>query len=96
MLTIQVCINSREYLLNKYKVLNRTNITEINDTSILLEDIEKYILQYEPKYVFVDYFIMVDGYNFRIQGKRLRYINNMLEELENKYNVVVLVALNKI
>jgi len=90
------CVNSKEYLLNKYKVLNRANITLISDTSLLLEDIEKYILQYKPKYVFVDYFIMVDGYNFRIQGKKLYYIRNMLEDLESKYNVVVLVALNKI
>lgn len=89
------CVNSKEYLLNKYKVLNRTNITVINDTSLLLEDIEKYILQYKPKYVFVDYFIMVDGYNFRIQGKKLYYIRNVLESLESKYNVVVLMALNK-
>ncbi len=89
------CVNSKEYLLNKYKVLNRANITLINDTSLLLEDIEKYILQYKPKYVFVDYFIMVDSYNFRIQGKKLYYIRNMLEDLESKYNVVVLVALNK-
>ena len=84
------CVNSKEYLLNKYKVLNIENITVINDTSLLLEDIEKYILQYKPKYVFVDYFIMVDGYNFRIQGKKLYYIRNMLEDLESKYNVVVL------
>jgi len=90
------CVNSKEYLLNKYKVLNRANITLISDTSLLLEDIEKYILQYKPKYVFVDYFIMVDSYNFRIQGKKLYYIRNMLEDLESKYNVVVLVALNKI
>ena len=89
------CVNSKEYLLNKYKVLNRANITLISDTSLLLEDIEKYILQYKPKYVFVDYFIMVDSYNFRIQGKKLYYIRNMLEDLESKYNVVVLVALNK-
>lgn len=90
------CVNSKEYLLSKYKVLNRANITLISDTSLLLEDIEKYILQYKPKYVFVDYFIMVDSYNFRIQGKKLYYIRNMLEDLESKYNVVVLVALNKI
>ncbi len=90
------CVNTKEYLLNRYKVLNRANIIVINDTSLLLEDIEKYILQYEPKYVFVDYFILVKGYNFRVQGKRLSYINNMLVSLENKYNVVVLVALNKI
>ena len=90
------CVNSKEYLLNKYKVLNRENITVINDTSLLLEDIEKYILQYKkPKYVFVDCFIMVDGYNFRIQGKKLYYIRNVLESLESKYNVVVLMALNK-
>ena len=67
------CVNSKEYLLRKYKVLNRANITIINDTSLLLDDIEKYILQYKPKYVFVDYFIMVDSYNFRIQGKKLYY-----------------------
>lgn len=90
------CVNSKEYLLNKYKVLNRANITLINDTSLLLENIEKYILQYKPKYVFVDYFIMVDSYNFRIQGKKLYYIRNMFEDLESKYNIVVLVALNKI
>lgn len=90
------CVNSKEYLLNKYKVLNRANITLISDTSLLLEDIEKYILQYKkPKYVFVDCFIMVDGYNFRIQGKKLYYIRNVLESLESKYNVVVLMALNK-
>ena len=89
------CVNSKEYLLRKYKVLNRANITIINDTSLLLDDIEKYILQYKPKYVFVDYFIMVDSYNFRIQGKKLYYIRNMLESLESKYNVVVLMALNK-
>lgn len=89
------CVNSKEYLLNKYKVLNRENIIVINDTSLLLEDIEKYILQYKPKYVFVDYFIMIKGYNFRVQGKKLYYINNLIEELESQYNVVVLVALNK-
>ena len=77
-------------------MLNRENITVINDTSLLLEDIEKYILQYKPKYVFVDYFIMVDGYYIRVQGKKLYNIRNMIEKLESKYNVVVLVALNKI
>ena len=48
------CFNSKEYLLSKYKVLSRENIIVINDTSLLLEDVEKYILQYKPKYVFVD------------------------------------------
>ncbi|MCX4254416.1 MAG: hypothetical protein OSJ63_04005 [Bacilli bacterium] len=89
------CFNSKEYLLSKYKVLSRENIIVINDTSLLLEDVEKYILQYKPKYVFVDYFIMVDGYHIKVQGKRLHYIRNMLEDLESKYNVVVSVALNK-
>ncbi len=89
------CLNSKEYLLSKYKVLNRENITVINDTSLLFEDIEKYILQYKPKYVFVDYFIMVDDKHFKVQGKRLYYIRNILESLERKYNVAVLVALNK-
>ncbi len=89
------CVNSKEYLLNKYKVLNRENITVINDTSLLLEDIEKYILQYNPKYVYVDYFIMVDGYHIKVQGKKLHYMRNMLEDLESKYNVVMLIALNK-
>lgn len=89
------CVNSKEYLLRKYKVLNRANITLINDTSLLLEDIEKYILQYNPKYVYVDYFIMVDGYHIKVQGKKLHYMRNMLEDLESKYNVVMLIALNK-
>ena len=89
------CVNSKEYLLNKYKVLNRENITVINDTSLLLEDIEKYILQYKPKYVFVDYFIMVDDKHFQVQGKRLYYIRNILESLERKYKVVISIALNK-
>lgn len=34
------CVNTKEYLLNKYKVLNRANINVINDISLLLEDIE--------------------------------------------------------
>lgn len=90
------CLNSKEYLLSKYKVLNSDNIIVINDTSLLLEDIEKYILQYKPKYVFVDYFIMVDDKHFQVQGKKLYYIRNILESLESKYKVVVFVALNKI
>ena len=89
------CVNSKEYLLRKYKVLNREDIIVINDTSLLLEDIEKYILQYNPKYVYVDYFIMVDGYHIKVQGKKLHYMRNMLEDLESKYNVVMLIALNK-
>lgn len=89
------CVNTKEYLLSKYKVLNRENITVINDTSLLLEDIEKYILQYKPRYVFVDYFIMVDGYHIKVQGKKLHYIKNMLESLESKYKVVISIALNK-
>jgi len=86
--------HSKKILLNKYEVLNRKNVTLINDSSIMLEDIEKYILEYKPKYVFVDYLKMTKEHEFYIQGKRLYQVRKILEKLEDEYGVYVLVVVN--
>lgn len=85
---------SKEFLLSKYEDLNKKNITIVNDTSIMFDGIEKYILEYKPKYVFVDYLKMTRRCNFYVQGKRLHYVRETIERLEDKYNINILAVIN--
>ncbi len=85
---------SKQFLLNKYENLNRENVTVIHDTSVTLEELEKYILQYKPDYVFIDFLKMTKRRDFFIQNKRLHYVKDILKKFEDKYNVNVLVVVN--
>ena len=85
---------SKQFLLNKYENLNRENVTVIHDTSVTLEELEKYILQYKPDYVFIDFLKMTKRRDFFIQNKRLHYVKDTLKKFEDKYNVNVLVVVN--
>ena len=85
---------SKQFLLNKYEILNRENVTVIHDTSVTLEELEKYILQYKPDYVFIDFLKMTKRRDFFIQNKRLHYVKDILKKFEDKYNVNVLVVVN--
>lgn len=87
---------SKEELLEKYKDLNNKNIKVIADVSITIEDIEHYIVDYKPEYLFIDYYKLVSTKkHLYIADKRFKYTLDKIEEYSKKYNIKFLVAVNK-
>ncbi len=86
---------SKKVLLNKYKSLNRDNITIIDDLNLNFNNVEKYIIKYQPKYAFIDYLKLTKTKRYMyVSGMKIKELKDKVDEYENRYNVKFIIMVN--
>ena len=83
---------TKKELVSKYKNFSKSNITIIDNPTLSINDMEQYIEKYKPNYVMIDYFTSIR--NMYINGNKLKYVNEKLEEYETTYSIKILVVVN--
>ena len=80
---------------NQYKNFNQNNITIINNPTLSINDMKQYIEKYKTNYVMIDYFTSIrNKRHMYINGNKLKYVNEKLEEYETTYSIKILVVVN--
>ena len=86
---------TKKELINQYKNFNQNNITIINNPTLSINDMKKYIEKYKTNYVMIDYFTSIrNKRHMYINGNKLKYVNEKLEEYETTYSIKILVVVN--
>jgi len=86
---------SKKVLLNRYKSLNRDNVTIVENINNEFNDIEKYVIKYQPKYIFVDYLKLIKTKrHMYANGMKIRELKDKVDEYEDKYNVKFIIIVN--
>lgn len=86
---------TKKELVSKYKNFSKSNITIIDNPTLSINDMEQYIEKYKPNYVMIDYFTSIRNKRYMyINGNKLKYVNEKLEEYETTYSIKNLVVVN--
>ncbi len=86
---------TKKELINQYKNFNQNNITIINNPTLSINDMKQYIEKYKTNYVMIDYFTSIrNKRHMYINGNKLKYVNEKLEEYETTYSIKILVVVN--
>lgn len=87
---------SKNELLKTFKELNNKNIIIVDDISTTFEDIEQYIIDNKPNYIYIDHFKLTSTKKYLyIEDKKFKYVLDKIEYYTKKYNVKFLIVLNK-
>lgn len=87
---------SKESLLKYYNEQrwNNENITFIDETPFMVENIENYIKE-DTKYIYIDYFNLLESnYTFSNNNDKTQYILDKLKSYTIQYNVKFLIMNN--
>ena len=88
--------NSKKYLLKNYSCLNKRNIVIVDKDYLNADDIERYIIEQKPRYIFINYYKLTSNReNLLLMKEKLGQVLNKIEEYSKKYNVKFIVAINK-
>ena len=88
--------NSRKYLVKNYRFLDKENIVIMDIGYLKVDDIERYIIEQKPRYIFINYYKLTSNRrNLLVMKEKLGYVLNKIEEYSKKYNVKFIVAINK-
>lgn len=83
-------------LINNFSELNKNHIDIVEVNNLSLEEIENYIIDYKPDYIFIDYLKLTSIKDYLFVGdEKIKDSLNKLEECANKHGVKLLVAINK-
>ena len=88
--------NSKKYLIENYNCLNKKNIVIVGIKFLNIDDIEHYIIEQKPRYIFINYYKLTSNRrNLLIMEEKLGYVVDKINEYSKKYNVKFIVAINK-
>ena len=86
----------KKHLLENYSCLNKKNIVIVDINYLKIDDIERYIIEQKPRYIFINYYKLTSNRrNLLVMKEKLGYVLNKIEEYSKKYNVKFIVAINK-
>lgn len=85
--------DSKSVFLNKQAYLNHENVNIVYVSDLTVEDMEHYISDSKPEYIYIDYFSLIDTQQeFTNDNDKIMYLLDKLSEYAEKYSVSFMIA----